>query len=69
MHMLEALRLEAAQVELTLTTGDKSAEPIPKVGGRYTPAANQFVALRARVQNLTGMLSQLNPLFAAGVTD
>lgn len=52
MHMLETVRLESAKVELALLAGE-SDEDIPKVGGRYMPAANQFVELRARVQNLS----------------
>ncbi|KAF6765224.1 TRAPP II complex [Ephemerocybe angulata] len=53
MHMLETLRLEAAKVELALVSRE-SEEPISKVGGWYMPPPNEFVALRAQVQNLSG---------------
>ena len=51
MHMLDAIRLEAAKVELTLLSREFD-EPIVMVGGRYMPLPNEFVALRARVENL-----------------
>lgn len=51
--MLDTLRLEAAQVDLTLTSGDLD-EPIVKVGGRYMPPVNEFIALRVNVRNLAG---------------
>ncbi|KAJ3540870.1 hypothetical protein NMY22_g4126 [Coprinellus aureogranulatus] len=51
MHMLETLRLECAKVDLMLVSRE-SGDPIPVVGGRYMPLANEFVALRARVENL-----------------
>jgi trafficking protein particle complex subunit 9 len=54
LHMLEAVRLEAAKIALALNTPD--GEPVTRNGGRYLPASNTFVSLCATVQNTSGML-------------
>lgn len=52
--MLEAVRLEAAKIELSLCT--PAGELVARNGGRYLPASNDFVSLCATVQNTSGKL-------------
>lgn len=51
--MLETFRLEIAQISLSLDMTD-DPEPIQNSTGQH-PQANEFVYLRVKVTNLSGM--------------
>ncbi|TFK29959.1 hypothetical protein FA15DRAFT_677283 [Coprinopsis marcescibilis] len=52
LYMLETLRLEAAEIQMTLASQEEE-EPIPKDGGTYKPSSNEFVSLVVSVQNVS----------------
>lgn len=52
--MLETLRMETAQVHLSLAPCDDTL-PLLQHGGKYHPQPNEFVYLRMKITNLSGM--------------
>jgi hypothetical protein len=53
-HMVDGFRLEVANVSLSLESLAESRHPrIESHGWRYHPKANEFVQLRATIENLT----------------
>jgi hypothetical protein len=65
--MLEALRLEIAQISLHLQIGDLAMGQIGYAGARQYPKANEFIELKANVTNLAS--KYIHVCFWRGLSD